>query len=1020
MSSFCLKPNHPNERLDLNPNGDPGGDFPEVDRKENIFLEPHMKLIKTPLEQPSSSSHSVLGGVRPDIGTMTTPTKLQEVPIGEPWTPTANLKMLISAASPEIRNREKKKELFNHDENIPETNENFQDHLSGEEFEKLHPSRKEKSLGLLCYRFLARYPNYPNPAVNNDICLDEVAGKLNVERRRIYDIVNVLESLHMVSRLAKNRYTWHGRHNLAHTLGTLKNVGENQKYAEQMRQFKKKEFENGFEIDIENHVKQPLRTQNAVRNCEVKHKEMCFVELPGVEFRAASVNGRKDKSLRVMSQKFVMLFLVSNPRVVNLDIAAKILIGEDQKVDLDHNKFKTKIRRLYDIANVLTSLELIKKVHVAEERGRKPAFKWIGPEVFPDINDVKSIASTTSATVRSPSPKISREFAKNLFPTSSTKQGFTRHASLNYLLQNVENDQRKISSAPTSPTGKSYSNFAKPELYPSKMAQLAAICKLQLEAQSKTSECEPKSPSPQSSSSETKSKLDKACGPVEPTLHSRVNSTIFSQAKSMVHPVGVFPVMQGHYSSILPVMLPQNHSGSYTIYFQPTQPGSLTAHPSGFTVQSITFAADQPIERPGDLKPKNHTSRQTENDVNLSQMDNQEPVQEQNGQANKDRTTPKKCLKRSSFWEPTDLAYPKILKSEKDISPSQQIMDANTIRGPSPNEAELLEIHQARLKSRRGLIINRPSPRALHLDPEFVNTPEDKNLNCETLEHSVECFLENEDKCGIVLSEAKGAKATTLKAVPVAIAFPTHLSSASEPALPSGYLIPLPQQAAFNSSSTRFPEKEKDCICSTLPQLHCSPISGVVPVTTSDSCPVSFSPTHVTPLQLHCPIAVPTSVASLPVISQTNGPSFTSGHHFAGPSPSPGILNFTLQNLGLINPAVHFSLTPGPVMAGASREQASPIHLQHGKMVLVKPVSPHHQLPGKPVTFISIQQSSFPVSPEGAQSINRESFFRTPGGPLSVSTQSSLTTVVSNMSGKIPQGTAHFPQRKLEVCTEDP
>uniref|UniRef100_A0A4W3JRK2 Transcription factor E2F8 n=1 Tax=Callorhinchus milii TaxID=7868 RepID=A0A4W3JRK2_CALMI len=855
-----------------------------------------MKLIKTPLEQPSSSSHSVLGGVRPDIGTMTTPTKLQEVPIGEPWTPTANLKMLISAASPEIRNREKKKELFNHDENIPETNENFQDHLSGEEFEKLHPSRKEKSLGLLCYRFLARYPNYPNPAVNNDICLDEVAGKLNVERRRIYDIVNVLESLHMVSRLAKNRYTWHGRHNLAHTLGTLKNVGENQKYAEQMRQFKKKEFENGFEIDIENHVKQPLRTQNAVRNCEVKHKEMCFVELPGVEFRAASVNGRKDKSLRVMSQKFVMLFLVSNPRVVNLDIAAKILIGEDQKVDLDHNKFKTKIRRLYDIANVLTSLELIKKVHVAEERGRKPAFKWIGPEV-------------------SPSPKISREFAKNLFPTSSTKQGFTRHASLNYLLQNVENDQRKISSAPTSPTGKSYSNFAKPELYPSKMAQLAAICKLQLEAQSKTSECEPKSPSPQSSSSETKSKLDKACGPVEPTLHSRVNSTIFSQAKSMVHPVGVFPVMQGHYSSILPVMLPQNHSGSYTIYFQPTQPGSLTAHPSGFTVQSITFAADQPIERPGDLKPKNHTSRQTENDVNLSQMDNQEPVQEQNGQANKDRTTPKKCLKRSSFWEPTDLAYPKILKSEKDISPSQQIMD---------------------------------------------------------------------------------------------------------PALPSGYLIPLPQQAAFNSSSTRFPEKEKDCICSTLPQLHCSPISGVVPVTTSDSCPVSFSPTHVTPLQLHCPIAVPTSVASLPVISQTNGPSFTSGHHFAGPSPSPGILNFTLQNLGLINPAVHFSLTPGPVMAGASREQASPIHLQHGKMVLVKPVSPHHQLPGKPVTFISIQQSSFPVSPEGAQSINRESFFRTPGGPLSVSTQSSLTTVVSNMSGKIPQGTAHFPQRKLEVCTEDP
>lgn len=40
------------------------------------------------------------------------------------------------------------------------------------------------------------------------------------------------------------------------------------------------------------------------------------------------------------------------------------------------------MRRLYDIANVLTSLDLIKKVHVREERGRKPAFKWLGPVEF--------------------------------------------------------------------------------------------------------------------------------------------------------------------------------------------------------------------------------------------------------------------------------------------------------------------------------------------------------------------------------------------------------------------------------------------------------------------------------------------------------------------------------------------------------------------------------------------------------------------------------------------------------------
>ncbi|XP_048449018.1 transcription factor E2F8-like, partial [Rhincodon typus] len=280
MTSVCLNLSESLNTADRN--GNPEEDVTEINQRENIFLEPHKKATKTPLKQQLSTSHSVLGAIKPDLGAMTTPTKLQESPVGEPWTPTANLKMLISAASPEIRSREKKKqELFVDDDLTSETNENLQDQLSGEEFEKFHPSRKEKSLGLLCYRFLARYPDYPNPALNNDICLDEVAAELNVERRRIYDIVNVLESLHMVSRLAKNRYLWHGRHNLAHTLGTLKNVGEDQKYAEQMLHIKKK----GFELH-ENYIKEPLREQNSTNVSEVKSKEMYFVELPGMEFRA--------------------------------------------------------------------------------------------------------------------------------------------------------------------------------------------------------------------------------------------------------------------------------------------------------------------------------------------------------------------------------------------------------------------------------------------------------------------------------------------------------------------------------------------------------------------------------------------------------------------------------------------------------------------------------------------------------------------------------------------------------------
>ena len=55
-----------------------------------------------------------------------------------------------------------------------------------------------------------------------EISLNTTAKALGTEKRRIYDIINVLESLEMASKAGKNQYYWHGQSRLPQTLAKLK------------------------------------------------------------------------------------------------------------------------------------------------------------------------------------------------------------------------------------------------------------------------------------------------------------------------------------------------------------------------------------------------------------------------------------------------------------------------------------------------------------------------------------------------------------------------------------------------------------------------------------------------------------------------------------------------------------------------------------------------------------------------------------------------------------------------------
>ncbi|XP_051918416.1 transcription factor E2F8 [Hippocampus zosterae] len=862
------------------------------------------------------------------MGPLTTPKKASQAGSADPWTPTSNLKILISAASPEIRNRER--ELCLPPE-LHEVLDSTQDVENGDESEKML-SRKEKSLGLLCHKFLARCPDWPDPAGNNDICLDDVATELNVERRRIYDIMNVLESLHMVSRSAKNRYTWHGRTNLAQTLAILKQVGVEQRYCQQMQQIRQHFPDQEFDFDgDEKENQESMHSESS----EHGQKELFFVELPGVEFKAASVNSRKDKSLRVMSQKFVMLFLVSNPPVVSLDVAAKILIGEDPSADQDKNKFKTKVRRLYDIANVLRSLKLIEKVHVTEDRGKKPAFKWVGPNGPPQVKDVTSGASMcppSKTKVLECRPSV-ENCAKNLFSSPpGAKRSFTRHPSLMKLAKSIQDDRRKISSAPTSPA-KNESDI------PSKMAQLAAICKIQLDQESAARGSDPKTVAAEANA--TVARLPPTAILAAPPA-SRLTPNEEAAGKPNVHgtpltsrPSSGVAYIPARCSPLIPVILPQRPGGGpYAVYLHPSslRPNPLTGPPpTSCAVRSMTFEEKIGRSPTATLAAKGQAaSREPDGSPSL--------------------------VKRLCSDSAAESSPPKAKRADsilKDASPKQ------------------CHAPQARLKTLRSCqLSSRPSPRALHLDPEFINTP-GSDVVAQTLEQSLESFLDKDDK--VVTSDCEAGLTPVRANAPL-----TPRQVNAETLVPAGYLIPLTQQPVVGSAS----ESNKP---STPTYVYQTPTAGSRPAPVQEVTPTGF--------RLHGPTA-----ATSPHLTQQ-----AQRLH----SPSPAILNFTLQNLGLISGSSSGNAFASPQTPERSNAVLSPLALQQrGGMVFIKPMTV--QQSSHPVALISVHQPLL-STPKGT-GFPQHSFFNTP-----VPLTPLATAVVSPSAPKM----AYIPQRKLDVNSEE-
>lgn len=267
--------------------------------------------------------------------------------------------------------------------------------------------RKQKSLGLLCSNFLSLY----NRDGVETVGLDEAAARLGVERRRIYDIVNVLESVGVLVRKAKNTYYWKGMRAIPKALEQLKEEGfRNNDEPIDGKSGKVSDDDEDERFSI------PSASFQDKVDLDSMHK------VPG----SLKSENRKEKSLGLLTKNFLKLFLCTTSDMLSLEDAAKILLGDARNPSLT----RTKVRRLYDIANVLSSMNFIEKIHHPETR--KPAFRWLGMR-----GQTESKTGTSNAFVH-------QESKKRIFGTELTNICFKRSKLVSSIDVDINEDIKPL------------------------------------------------------------------------------------------------------------------------------------------------------------------------------------------------------------------------------------------------------------------------------------------------------------------------------------------------------------------------------------------------------------------------------------------------------------------------------------------------------------------------------------------------------------------------------------------------
>ncbi len=289
--------------------------------------------------------------------------------------------------------------------------------------EKSNKSKKESSLKNICNLILHSFHNKEQ----NEIHLNDFARKIKVERRRIYDIINILEGLDIVVKKEKNLYIWQGFEKFKFNFVKLEryqkierdrypifNFEKNKNFTSKKKSltslailFLKKFYQKKTIFSIKEIIAEILnkdekflsdssKTKKDTINPNLLNKEICPDKIKDLFLFPENTKEMKTEnclqnlnSKRTSKIKNNLNNVLVKKSKNNLIDIKPINIEESLKKDFQIGT-KNKVRRIYDIINVFKGLGLISQTY---DINHKKVFIWNG---FDGIYDKLRITNNNS------------------------------------------------------------------------------------------------------------------------------------------------------------------------------------------------------------------------------------------------------------------------------------------------------------------------------------------------------------------------------------------------------------------------------------------------------------------------------------------------------------------------------------------------------------------------------------------------------------------------------------------------